>query len=1196
LTISAPSDTIYYPLDGSDPRLPGGDVLTGALVFDPGSPVTLDTSVHVKARAYSGGAWSALAEATFMQEVPLRVTEIMYNPPAPTTAEQALGFTDNKEFEYIELQNVGDETLDLEGIQFTEGVEFTFPAMTLQPSEYVLVVRNQAAFEARYGTALTIAGEFEGALDNAGEDIFVECAVGGEIHDFEYKNGWFDHTDGEGFSLVIRDPLQDTDLWDAKDGWRASWQEGGNPGAADTSPVDPGDIVINELLAHSDDPVTGDWIELHNTTDAPINIGGWFLSDDDTDNTTLASYEIAADTWIGANGYLVFTQVDHFGVGSGDTGSHIGFALSELGDDLYLTSQAPDGTPGGYREDEFFGASEGGVTFGRYIKPSGGKDFVPMVSSTMGGPNSGPVIPNVVINEIMYHPQDPGAPEWIELYNRSDADVGLYDVNHPENPWKFTDGIAFTFPAGAYVPAGGYALVVNDDPETFRSDYGIDASVPIYGPFEGGTRLANDGERIELSRPGDPEPDGFVPYIQTEKVNYEDGDPWPIRPDGSGPTLSRISPDEYGNNPANWVSSTVGGSPGALNYAAGSGTILREYWLDIGGNRIANLTGNSNYPYNPTGADEMSSFEAPVNFANNYGTRMRGYLHPPATGDYTFYIASDNDSELYLSTDEDPDNVVRICRVKESVGSRDWFNTDHPEQQSAPIHLEAGKYYYVEALHKEVDDDDHLSVAWQLPDGTLEGPIPFERLSPFVDVTVSIAATDEFAAEEGQDPGAFTISRVGNIDESLIVYYMVSGTASSADYTPALWGHVDIPAGQASATIVITPNDEEEEEPDETVILTLTANPNYLIDTAQATVTIADNDNLPPVVTGVVLNPDAGRTVRGVSEIEPSGIGVRTVRITFSKEVTFAAGDVLVQKVEFDAQGDETVIETVVPASVEGTGTTEMLITFADSWQQMIDTWVRITLSGTGTITDAAGNALDGEPKINSSGLGYIYDAALDLPSGDGLAGGDAVFYVGSLRGDFRGYGLGDEEPDGEITPWDITGFTQKYLSGNLDADMAGYGPGQAEPDDDVNPWDISGFTSRYSAAMASGTHLELLPTGGGEAMAAGATSPLPLAAAESSPSLTDSPETALLAEEPAHAAETEAPAAALPGETPPAAAATDDFTAGALVTSGAAAAPQSPAWSPETSGAAATASVLDGDGGMVDLLAVPALVVSLGA
>ncbi|HUU93618.1 MAG TPA: GC-type dockerin domain-anchored protein, partial [Phycisphaerae bacterium] len=117
-----------------------------------------------------------------------------------------------------------------------------------------------------------------------------------------------------------------------------------------------------------------------------------------------------------------------------------------------------------------------------------------------------------------------------------------------------------------------------------------------------------------------------------------------------------------------------------------------------------------------------------------------------------------------------------------------------------------------------------------------------------------------------------------------------------------------------------------------------------------------------------------------------------------------------------------------------------------------------------------------------------------DLPSGDGVAGGAAVFYVGSLRGDMRGYGPGEIEPDGEITPWDITGFTQKYLSGNLDADMAGYGPGQAEPDADVNPWDISGFTSRYSAAMAAGTHLELLPTGG-EGLAVGAPAPLPLAA-----------------------------------------------------------------------------------------------------
>ncbi len=1398
LVISAPSGILYYTLDGSDPRLPGGDVLTGALIFDPQSPVALDASVHVKARAYSGGAWSALAEAMFMQEFapPLRVTEIMYNPPAPTQdeidafPEELQEHVDNDWFEYVELQNVGDKPLDLEGMRFSDGIDFTFPARTLGAGEYVLVVRDQFAFEVRYGTALTIAGEFEGALDNAGENIFVECAVGGGIHDFDYKNGWFDHTDGGGFSLVVRDPLQDAALWGAKDGWRASWQEGGNPGAADPSPVDPGDMVINEILTHSDGGVE-DWIELYNTTtDQTIDITGWFLSDDPTN---LDKYEIPAGTILGPGEYVVFNQVDHF------DGA---FALSELGDDLYLTSQAPDGTPGGYREDEFFGASENGVTFGRYIKPSGGKDFVPMVSRTMGETNSAPVIPDVVINEIMYNPEHLGAPEWIELYNRTDADVGLYDGDHPENTWKFTDGVSYTFPTNAYVPAGGYALVIGVDRPTFESVYGpVPGGVNVYGLWDGA--LANDGERIELSRPGDPEwddppagePVPYIPYIQVEKIRYDDGDPWPNRPDGGGTALSRISPDDYGNDPANWVSSTVGGTPGALNqgfddtpptqptdlaaivisdtglrltwtaatdpqsgvayyrvyrdnlvidepvttsfndtqvdpartysykvsavnlddiegarseppltisilsidavattnattvsiaftetvtqaaaedlanygvtydggaqeidvigavlqaedrtvlltldqdlaydvtytlavtgivaesgieimpnsqiefiyYAAGSGTILREYWLDISGTRVLNLTSDDNYPYNPSGAGELSSFEAPTNFADNYGTRMRGYLHPPATGYYTFYIASDNASELRLSTDEDPANAVHICRVAGWVESRDWFNLDQTKQQSAPIHLEVSQRYYVEALHKEVIDNDNLSVAWQLPDGTLEGPIPSERLSPFVveppDVTVSIAATDEFAAEEGQDPGAFAISRVGNITESLMVYYLVSGTASSADYTAALWGHVDIPAGQASATIVITPNDDEEKETDETVILTLTANPNYLLDTTQAAVTIADNDDLPPVVTGVVLNPHDNRTVRGVSKIEPSGIGVRTVLVTFSKDVTFLPGDVTAEKVTFDDEGNQTAAVTILPENitVSGTGTSEMTITFADSWEQMVDTWVRITLAD--AIADADSHALDGEPAAGGSGLGYIYDDALDLPSGDGAAGGDAVFYVGSLRGDYQDDSLTPGPPDGRISSSDVDGFASAYQSSNLDADFQDDALTPGPPDGEISSSDVDGFASAYQrgASLSDLPASEPPPMAMGGGMAVGALSPLPLAAAEPA-ALTDSPETALLAE----AVETAEPQASSGNDVATSAPATgffpsdgssaDDFDA-LLTVDVADLPPAFTAWSPPAAERTAPDSPLAPDGDVVDLLAVPALEVAL--
>ena len=354
----------------------------------------------------------------------------------------------------------------------------------------------------------------------------------------------------------------------------------------------------------------------------------------------------------------------------------------------------------------------------------------------------------------------------------------------------------------------------------------------------------------------------------------------------------------------------------------------------------------------------------------------------------------------------------------------------------------------------------------------------------------------------------------------------------------------------------------------------------------------------PPQVVAVVLNPDEHRTVRGLSSIDPSALGVQTVRVTFSEEVTFAPGVVTAEKVEFDDEGNEVGAVTIPSENitVSGSSTSEMLITFADSWQQMVDTWVRITLAD--TVADTDSHALDGDPAANSSGLGYIYDAALDLPSGNALAGGDAVFYVGSLRPDMYGYGPGNEEPDGEITPWDITGFTQRYSSDNLDADMYGYGPGNEEPDGDINPWDISGFTSRYSAAMAAGTHLDPLPTAGEGAMAAGAPAPLPLVAAESALALTDAPEVALLArtDEP-DASDTqpaEQPTTVLPAlATVPAASDhfADEMATALTADSGDLAAP--PAWSPLPAHSSADLDIAAIDS-LFDPLALPALDVRL--
>ncbi len=162
--------------------------------------------------------------------------------------------------------------------------------------------------------------------------------------------------------------------------------------------------------------------------------------------------------------------------------------------------------------------------------------------------------------------------------------------------------------------------------------------------------------------------------------------------------------------------------------------ILWEYWLDIGtGNAVADLTSSANYPHNPSGSEIRSSFEAPTNWAGAYGGRMRGYITPTVTGNYWFWIASDDNGELWLSTDSNPNNKTRIANVPGWTSSREW--TKFAQQKSALIPLVAGTHYYVEALMKEGGGGDNLAVTWQREGSTFDGlPIAAEFLTPVQEV------------------------------------------------------------------------------------------------------------------------------------------------------------------------------------------------------------------------------------------------------------------------------------------------------------------------------------------------------------------------------------------------------------------------------------------------------------------------------
>ncbi len=189
-----------------------------------------------------------MAEAVFSVGSPtLRVSEVMFHPQAPAVGSPL----EDDDFEFVEVVNVSTtDSVDLENVAFTQGIQFTFPQMTLAPGEHAVVVRNQAAFQQRYGTEIPIAGDYGNTpedfrLNNRGETLRLVDALGQLIQQFAYDDAWYPETDGPGSSLEIIDPANsDLASWELSPSWQPSVAVGGTPGRA-SFVAQPGDSNLD---------------------------------------------------------------------------------------------------------------------------------------------------------------------------------------------------------------------------------------------------------------------------------------------------------------------------------------------------------------------------------------------------------------------------------------------------------------------------------------------------------------------------------------------------------------------------------------------------------------------------------------------------------------------------------------------------------------------------------------------------------------------------------------------------------------------------------------------------------------------------------------------------------------------------------------------------------------------------------------
>ncbi|HKX63221.1 MAG TPA: lamin tail domain-containing protein, partial [Verrucomicrobiae bacterium] len=364
---------LYYTLDGTDPRVRGGNVSAAASAYTPGTPIIINFPTTIRARVRNGAIWSAVTEATFypVQNFGgLRFTEIMYNPPN-------FGTTPSDDVEFLELKNVGSQVLDIGGLTFTDGITFTFTNRArIQPGQVIVLARNSTGFAAKY-PGVAIYGIYTGRLDNGGELLTLSTPFGSPVVAAEYKDSgrWPVTADGFGFSLVPRGSAASANPSNPAY-WRASTNPGGSPGMDDPEPQIPA-MVVNEALTHTDLPLM-DYIEIHNPTGTAVDIGGWYLTDN---GGNPARYRIPNNTIIDAGGYLVFDESDF----NATPGTNNSFTLDSHGESVYLLSGDPASTNlTGYSHGFSFGAAENGVSFGRHVISTGEEHFVAQLSRTPG--------------------------------------------------------------------------------------------------------------------------------------------------------------------------------------------------------------------------------------------------------------------------------------------------------------------------------------------------------------------------------------------------------------------------------------------------------------------------------------------------------------------------------------------------------------------------------------------------------------------------------------------------------------------------------------------------------------------------------------------------------------------------------------------------------------------------------------------
>ena len=441
------------------------------------------------------------------------LSEIMYKP-APRA--------DTNNCEFLELYNSQPFFHDISGYQIIcADMNYKFPAGTLMPAGgYLVVAASPGSIRAVYGIT-NVMGPYGGSLKKS-ETLELLDEQTNVLLTAPYTDTypWPVMADGPGHSIVLANPTygeEDPRAWDISD------VVGGSPGRMESFRPDPlRNVVINEILPHSENPVFPQFIELYNHATNSVDVSGCILTDDPATN----KFVIPSGAVIGPAGFVSFTQ------------PQFGFTLNGAGGTLYFIK--PDGSR--VLDAVQFGPQADGVSYGRW--PDGANDFYAFTTNTPGAHNSAILIGDVVINELMYDPiSGNDADQYMELFNQGTNIINLAG-------WQFTSGVAFTFPNVTIAP-NGYLVVAENLTNLFAKYTNLNSGNTV-GNYGG--KLSHNGELVQLSKPQTLHTNTTI-LVAEDQVTYGTGGRWGEWSGGGGSSLELIDPHANHRLAANWADS-----------------------------------------------------------------------------------------------------------------------------------------------------------------------------------------------------------------------------------------------------------------------------------------------------------------------------------------------------------------------------------------------------------------------------------------------------------------------------------------------------------------------------------------------------------------------------------------------------------------------------------------------------------------